>query len=204
MNKIIWIIGGMASGKSTLRRNLSEAFREHEDEFYRIEYNSLPVIYTKVSDTCAVVGKTSKTSACDGLDSCFGELKKEGAINSVKYCALNYEITILEGSQTSQQWVEPLKEFCIGNNVDLYIFYIDLHLWDNFNRLLERIQKRGGDATDMTDKRIASITTKNSQFRKLYEKYKGDEFIKIYPLEGVSSADEKLIQVYEKVFNVKV
>lgn len=103
-NKIVWIMGGMASGKSTLRRALCYCLggeKRIDDELHITEYGDDVV--------CIGACKTGieDNFRCDGLDSSFGKLKKDGALSVTEHCIKNYKVTILEGSQTSGKWVEP-------------------------------------------------------------------------------------------------
>ena len=90
--KLIWITGGMASGKSTLRSQLLDLLKQNDGKLIKepgLEYTD----YGNV----AAVGDCTKTNQCNGLDTSFGRLKKEGALKTTEYCIEHYDITILEG-----------------------------------------------------------------------------------------------------------
>lgn len=188
MKKLIWIIGGMASGKSTIRRLLTSVLAN--DERVLISGNGIEV--TTFGDLC-IVGEAKEEGVCDGLDSSFGRLKKDGALNSTEYAIANYDITILEGSQTSGNWIEPLVAMCKKHDCEFHLILMDITLWQNFHRLYQRILKRGGSEEDMTNKRIESVRSKNNQFSNIYEKCLGEEGINCFKLNTIGRTDEEKV-----------
>lgn len=182
-------MGGMASGKSTLRRALCAVLGTSEPELIATD----EVEYTDFGNI-ACVGKCLKEDGCDGLDSSFGRLKKEGAINTTRKCLELRDIVILEGSQTSGQWIQPLVNMCKEMGVDFYVISLDCRYWANFLRLKQRIEARGGTEKDITDKRIESVMGKINQFR--------SAFNKLVPLANCLKIDTEGIELEEKVIKV--
>lgn len=188
MKKLIWVIGGMASGKSTIRRLLTSVLANGEKVL--IKEDGLEV--TKFGDLC-VVGEAKDEGVCDGLDSSFGRLKKDGALNSTEYAVENFDITILEGSQTSGNWIDPLKAICEKHGCEFHLILIDVSLWQNFHRLYQRIIERGGSDADMTNKRIESVRSKNNQFSNIYDKCLEEEGINCFKLDTIDKTDEEKV-----------
>ena len=194
--KLIWIVGGMASGKSTLRNKFIELIKSKEgslisdERFEFVDYGSL-----------AVVGNCLRSNQCNGLDSSFGKLKKEGAIDSVRHCVENYWMTIVEGSQTSAQWVLPLCEICINNNADFYLVHLNIRLWENFMRLRKRIIDSGKSESDISDNKLRSVAGKNSQAELICSQCKKTGFVKVICIntEGMNSDD-----VVKNVLNMMI
>ena len=187
--KLIWLIGGMASGKSTVRRALCKVLSDAEPTLVLgngIEYTDF--------DTVGCVGKCMKEDGCDGLDTSFGRLKKVGGLLTTATCIDRYPITILEGSQTSSEWIKELHDMCERRNCDFYIILLDCRYWENYLRLKKRIEARGGSEKDMTDERINSITSKINQFRHIFDK--AGEYAKCTRIdtEGLS-VEEEVLQV---------
>ena len=192
--KLYWIMGGMASGKSTLRRALCSVFGTQDAELVQeegIEYTSFGRV--------ACPGKCIKSDGCDGLDSSFGKLKKEGGIRTTERCVREHEIVVLEGSQTTLQWVKPLVDICSRNNCDFYMVLMDCRLWENYKRLKKRILARGGSDADVTDDRLNSVRAKNNQYKGIFTKsqeVEGINFIRINT-EGME-VEEEIMQLIEE------
>lgn len=195
MKKLVWIIGGMASGKSTIRRLLTLVLATDEAEFIQTE-----TVEVTGFGKLGVVGEAMENGVCDGLDRSFGRLKKEGGLSSVEYSIKNYEITILEGSQTSGKWIDPLVEMCKKHQCEFHLILMDISLWENYNRLLNRIKTRGGADVDMTDKRLESVRAKNKQFEGVYLKCEKYDSINCIKLSTVNKTDEeKILECLEKI-----
>lgn len=193
--KIIWIVGGMASGKSTLRNQLIEY----------LSTNTLKLISTDALEyvdggKVAAIGNCLKENQCDGLDSSFGKLKKDGAIRNVEHCVKHHEITLIEGSQTSAQWIIPLCEICLNYDCEFILIHLNLRLWENYQRLRKRILESGKTERDITDSKLDSIRAKNSQARFISEQCLKTEFAKVVTIdtEGMNP-QETLKAVLKKI-----
>lgn len=194
MKKLIWIVGGMASGKSTLRDQLIELLKTDAPklisttEFEFVDYGSL-----------ASIGNCLSNAKCNGLDGSFGKLKKDGAIKNVEYCVKNFEITLLEGSQTSAQWILPLCEICLKYECEFYLIHLDLRLWENYQRLRKRILDSGKTELDITDSKLDSIRAKNNQAKFISDQCNKTEFVNVVKIntEGMSFQD-KMNEVLNK------
>lgn len=196
MKKLIWIIGGMSSGKSTIRRLLTKVLSNGEMKFL----NKEGIEVSSFGNNLGIVGKVGKDHLYDGLDNSFGRLRKEGGLNSTFFSIKKHNITILEGSQTSFEWVKPLSEFCEKNNVEFYLILLEISLFENYKRLLKRIKDRGGDERDMTNKRLESVRAKNIQFERIF--LKSLIFNNIIPLKFNTenkSEEEKVLEILKFV-----
>lgn len=188
MKHLVWFMGGMACGKSTLRRLMTQVLAD-KPKTYIIEEG----IEVSSFGRLGVPGYVTDNSACDGMDRSFGKLKKEGAIASAKRSILEHEITILEGSQTSIMWMQPMIDFCKENNCKFTVILIDVPLWINYNRLLKRIIKRGGSEADMTDARVENVRSKNKQYGNIFLKCEATGEINCYRLNTLDRTDEEKI-----------
>ena len=189
--KLIWITGGMASGKSTLRSQLLDLLKKYDGKLIKepgLEYTD----YGNV----AAVGDCTKKNQCNGLDSSFGRLKKEGALATTEFCIKNYNITILEGAQTSAQWVLPLCEMCLKHNCRFYLVHLDLRYWENYQRLRTRLLASGKTEKDISDDKLESIRGKNNQARLIDEKCTLTGFVKVIKLNTEDMSTE------DKLYNV--
>lgn len=188
MKKLIWIVGGMASGKSTLRDALIEEFKTKtpvlvSDEYY--EYAD--------AGRVASVGNCLKPNACNGLDSSFGRLKKDGAIATARRCVERHDIVLVEGSQTSAQWILPLCEICLDNNCEFILVHLDIRLWENFQRLRKRLLEAGKTEADITDDKLKSVAAKNSQARFITEQCLKTEFVKVIQIDTEGLTQEEVL-----------
>lgn len=189
--KLIWITGGMASGKSTLRSQLLNLLKQHDGKLIKepgLEYTD----YGNV----AAVGDCTKTNQCNGLDTSFSRLKKEGALATTEHCIKNYDVTILEGAQTSAQWVLPLCEMCLKHDCKFYLVHLDLRYWENYQRLRTRLLASGKTDKDITDDKLDSVRGKNNQSRLINEKCTLTGFVKVIRLNTEDmSTEEKIMNV---------
>lgn len=185
--RIIWLTGGMASGKSTQRRMLCNAFQTEEPKEIKGTENGLNYHYTSFGEV-SCIGKVKQVdngdiSMCDGLDSVFGNVKKDGGLYSVKKALQSSTIVVLEGSQTSPSWAELMQKTMKEENAELFLVHLYLSYWENFLRLI----KRQGDKEELkgkaiqpddlhpiykgiTDKNIESLIGKCRQFNNCFDK----------------------------------
>lgn len=188
--KVIWLTGSMSSGKSTQRRNLCNEFATLPAEVFEGEEKGLNYHFTSFG-VISCLGKVrqeenGEISMCDGLDSVFGHLKKDGSIYTVHKALQKSKVVVIEGSQTSPSWGELLQPILTRHKADLYLVHLSLSYWDNFNRLRERhwhkltakgVLNQEGDLNlcdiTLTDKNIESLIGKSRQFNNCYEKLKG-------------------------------
>ena len=195
MKKLIWITGGMASGKSTLRTQLIELLKQHDGKLIQepgLEFTD----YGNV----AAVGNCTRTNQCNGLDSSFGRLKKDGALHTTEYCIENYDITILEGAQTSAQWVFPIIEMCFKNRCKFFLVHLDLRYWENYQRLRTRLLASGKTEKDITDNKLDSVRGKINQARLIASQCEKAGWGKVIKLNTEDmSTEEKLMTVIKEV-----
>lgn len=187
--KLIWIIGATASGKSTLRRSLVDILRKSEGKII-----SVPNMEYTDYGNVAVLGKCKKDGVCDGLDSSFGRLKKDGCMNTVEECIKSHDYTFIEGIMATGQWILPLCEFCFKYDCNFYLIHIDLRYWENYKRLVKRVIERGGTEKDIKDSMLDSVRGKSVQMRNLFNKCKDLGFIKTLQIntEDMSNEDKML------------
>ena len=185
--RVIWLTASMSVGKSTQRRKLCNALANGKMKVHTGEENGKTYYFTQFGGVSAI-GKVKQedngaTSACDGLDSVFGKVKKEGGIYSVDKALQVSEVVVLEGSQTSPSWGELLQPILKKHKAKLYLVHLKLSYWDNFLRLIQRqSEKRGDFHSDdplpviykgITDKNIESLIGKNRQFNNCFDKCEG-------------------------------
>ena len=128
-NILLWMIGSMASGKSTQRRLICEGISGSKS-FEVVDQSSLSnqrLIYSVYGPEVATIGEVTLTSQTDGLDKSFSKLKKEGGLASTEHCWENFPLTVLEGSQTSIRWFEHLSKIDAEND-DLKLVIVHLTL----------------------------------------------------------------------------
>jgi hypothetical protein len=185
--KLIWLIGGMGSGKSTQRRLLCNAFRETEPKEIKGNLtDDAEYMFTSFGKTISCIGKVKQEhngdiSMCDGLDSVFGSLKKLGGLHSVDVALQHSDIVVLEGSQTSPSWGELLKSTIERYGAEFHLVHLYMTYEENFNRVRQRqydkLKKDGGvmfindhKEHHLTDRVIESLIGKCRQFNNCYDK----------------------------------
>jgi hypothetical protein len=103
----------MSAGKSTQRRMLCSGLGDAPAEVYKGEENGKNYYFTRFGNI-SCLGKVKQeengdVSYCDGLDSVFGEVKKEGGIYTIHKALQVSKVVIIEGSQTSPSWAELMQ-----------------------------------------------------------------------------------------------
>ena len=189
MKRLIWILGGMASGKSTLRDGLIRELKTSEPKLVKEE----GVEYVDCG-RLASLGNCLTNGQCNGLDQSFNRLKKEGAIKNVELLVKNYDTIILEGSQTSAQWILPLCEICLNNDCRFILLHLNLRLWANYMRLRDRVLKRGKDEYDITDKKLDNIRAKVNQTRSIRKKCELTEFIDVINVDSENFTSDQTLE----------
>ena len=188
--KLIWIMGATASGKSTLRRLLTELTQTEE----RVYHDEDGMSYTTYGRT-AVLGKCNPDGVCDGLDIVFNKIRKEGCLRSAETCIRDYEITMMEGAMATAQWILPLCEYCLKYDCKFYVIHLDLRYWENYKRLVNRVIERGGTEKDIKDSMLESVRGKSVQMKNLYTKCENTGFIKCLKIDTEDmSQEEKLMK----------
>lgn len=196
--KLIWIIGAMASGKSTQRKLLCERLSDGiEPDLIKKDIGDLKVIYSSYSDIVGIPGKAS-TNQCDGLDSSFGAMKKVGSLKATEICIKKHEITIVEGSQTTFLWVDELSNLCRKHNCEFYIIHLNLQDEVVIDRLYHRNEVKG---TEVTDKKIKNVLAKNNQYYNIYEKIKDREDIIKKRINAKKSIEKVFDDIVDFVFS---
>lgn len=182
--RIIWLTGSMSSGKSTQRRNLCNTFIDGKIIEHKGTKNGMEYHFTSFG-SISCLGKVrqidnGEISPCDGLDSVFGNLKKDGAIATIDLALEQSKIVVIEGSQTSPSWGELMQPILKKHDADLYLIHLYMTYEQNFKRLKERhvakLNVVGTKITveehQLTDKQIESLIGKLRQFNACYEKIK--------------------------------
>jgi thymidylate kinase len=190
--KLIWLTGGFGSGKSTMRRMICEFFSKDYKEIRGEDY-----IITSY-DKAVMIGEVSKTSSCDGLDKSFGKIKKEGALKSIQVAMMTHKYVILEGSQTSSKFIQPINEMC--DKFDFEFNFIFLEIDDEIR--LKRVHERSG--REIEKMRDANIS-KHRQFKNIYKKVSEEKLAhKFKEIDVTKSVDDVFTEIMEFVFfNIK-
>lgn len=216
--KLIWLIGGMGSGKSTQRRLLCNAFKETDPkEVNGATKAGVPYMYTSFGQSISCVGKVKQEhngdiSMCDGLDSVFGKLKKDGGLQSVDKALEESNIVVFEGSQTSPSWGEILKATVERHDAEFYMVHLYMTFEENFARVRRRqydkLKKDGGamfinDHTEhvLTDRVIESLIGKCRQFNNCFDKLSPLLYIRDVKIVCGSKTEEQVFEeILEKCF----
>lgn len=186
--KLIWIIGATASGKSTLRRSLVDILGKNEGKII-----SVPDMEYTDYGNAAVLGKCKPDGVCDGLDTSFSRLKKDGCMRTVEECIKSHDYTFIEGAMATGQWILPLCEMCLKYDCNFYLIHLDMRYWENYKRLVKRVLERGGTEDDIKDSMLDSVRGKSVQMKNLYKKCVQTGFIKCLQLNA------EVLELEEKV-----
>lgn len=172
---IIWIIGGMASGKSTLARSIFFSFFKDGEEAIQNkgQENGVNYIYNySPCKTIAMIGKCSG-AASTGIDSYMTFLRRQGVELSIRKAASECDIVIVEGAQAALTWKETIKSV----DENFILFHLKIGFFMNMLRLRKRQATKLAveeQSVVLTDKNVGSLLDKNKQYRSLFEKLKGE------------------------------
>lgn len=173
--RLIWIIGAMASGKSTQRKLLCERLSDGaQGEVIKKTKGEVKIVYTSFGGVVGMPGRAS-TNQCDGLDSSFGDMKKIGSLMATEMAVKKHDVIIVEGSQTTSLWADHLAEICEKHDCEFYAIHLNLSDELVVDRLYHRNEIKG---TEVTEKKIKNVLAKNNQYYNIYEKIKGRTDIK--------------------------
>lgn len=178
---IIWIIGSMASGKTTLNKGLISCIshcRIGDGELIQGVEKGVDFMYTKFDDVASIGVMKDGVATC-GIDPVMGKLKTTGVELSIKKAHEKCDFVIVEGAQAAVTWLPFIS------NVDpnFLFVHLDLRYDDNIQRLKLRQYKKlhGTDPKDnehllmsITDKNYDSVIGKNKQYLNLWNKISGD------------------------------
>lgn len=196
--KLVWIMGAMASGKSTQRKLLCQRLSDgaEPEVTKKVIKEDVQIVYTSFSDIVGMPGKHS-TNQCDGLDSSFGIMKKIGALEATEICVKNHEITIVEGSQTTFRWVDHLAEMSQEHDFDFYIVHLNLDDSIVIDRLVHRNEIKG---TEVTDKKIKNVLAKNNQYYNIFEKIRDRDDIIKKRIQAKKSVEDVFNDIIDFIF----
>ena len=174
---LVWILGSMASGKTTLNWKLIDFFSEgkgHKMELKQDAHKGVNFCYSKFPNVISL-GHMKRDSATSGIDPVMGDIKVVGVEKSLEL-ALKEDVdcVIMEGAQASSKWFE----FVLKNDPKFFLIYLHLDYDDNLNRLKyrqhQKMLKKGElfiqDHRDvkLSNKNYESIIGKNRQYANIF------------------------------------
>lgn len=204
MKVVIWLMGAMASGKSTLSRLLQQSLSGTEQfENLQAEENGKLFAYTK-ANSVAVLGKQSKDKMSGGVDFVFNQIKIEGLSYTLEKLSKDssIEFIIIEGSQASNNWYSIISGF--------YPMIFGVHLELSYEQNIRRLKNRQfANANgrqpenneellvECKDSQYTNVLSKNQQYRNLFEKIKNNKNVKALQLDALQTPEQLLEQTIE-------
>lgn len=208
--KILWLIGSMASGKTTQHKLLMELLGSSELVVNNGCKQEQPFCYS-VAGYVASLGLLKEGVQTCGIDPVYGDLKKEGLRRSIAMAFEDgAELIIMEGAQASMEWY---KQVILPQYYDTELFVV--HLAISFDHNLQRLRQRrwlknhdsldgftGSDQMFLEDRTYENVLGKNKQYRSLFKalqkiEHSGKADLKLKTLE-IDALEDK-IEILERI-----
>ena len=216
--KILWLLGPMASGKTTQHKLLMELLGTGEIDVKNGCKEPQPFCYS-ISGSIGSLGLLKEGVQTCGIDPVYGDLKKEGLRDSLeKLLHEKCDLVVMEGAQASMEWykqvVVPVRnyaEYYQFGEVELYV----VHLAISFDHNLQRLRQRrwlkthetlegftGSNQMVLEDRTYENVLGKNKQYRSLFKALQkleegGKEPVKLKTLEIDALLDR--IEILEQI-----
>lgn len=175
--KILWLIGSMASGKTTQHKLLMELLGDGKIKLHN-GCKENPSFCYSISGNVGSLGMLKEGVQTCGIDPVYGDLKKEGLRLSI---AMAYEggadLIIMEGAQASMEWYKQviLPQYY---DAELYVVHLSISYDHNLQRLRQRRWLKshetlegftGSDQMVLEDRTYDNVLGKNKQYRSLFK-----------------------------------
>lgn len=132
MKSIIWIIGALSSGKTSLNKGIIEIVGDGRREYFSGEENGVNYSFTRFGDICSL--GDINASQCCGLDRVSSRLKNAGVELSLKKAFEKSDFVIVESIMSASTWFDFLEKNC--DNLFL------VHIYCSFEENVRRLKKR--------------------------------------------------------------
>lgn len=208
--KILWIIGSMASGKTTQHKLLMKLLGNGKITTKNGTKQDPPYCYS-ISGSVGSLGLLKEGVQTCGIDPVYGDLKKEGLRTSM---AMAFEdgadLIIMEGAQASMEWY---KQVILPQYYDAVLYVV--HLSISFDHNLQRLRQRrwlkthdnldeftGSNQMFLEDRTYENVLGKNKQYRSLFKALSKESereplsirVLEIDALEGELEIVEKILE----------
>lgn len=174
MSYLIFIIGGMSSGKTTTNRGIVEAFKTQEKELFAGEENGVNYAYSHFGEMVTSLGDL-RDSQCTGWDSVSTKCKNVGLELSIRKAIEKSEFVVLDSIMSSSVWVDLI----VKNSPNNFLIHLTTSFEENVRRLKKRQANKVGkeDFLDvwLTDNNYEFIRKERMQYTNIFDKFK-DKF----------------------------
>lgn len=206
---IIWIMGSMASGKTTLNKalmyTLSNVSEDTDDELVKGTEDGVNYMYTKLGRV-ASIGQMKKGVATCGIDPVMGWLKTEGVELSIRKANEDCEFVIVEGAQAAYTWFDFMEKI----DAEFLLVHLNISYDENIKRLkLRQYKKLHNDYPDnnehlllsISDKNYDSVLGKNKQYMNIWNKVQ-DRVRNRLQIDALNSPEQIEMEVLNKILSL--
>lgn len=179
MSNVIWILGSIASGKTSLNKSLLNSLGDEKPKL--IERDNCVFTHYGLISSLGIINE----SQCCGLDRVSSRLKNQGIENSLVEALKVSEWVIVESIMSASTWVDFLR-----NHADKLVM---VHLYASFEATVNRLKLRKFEKLkhsdrpdwvrdiDLSDANYEFIRKTRMQYKSIYDKYnsKADSCIEI-------------------------
>lgn len=206
---IIWIMGSMASGKTTLNKALMYTLSQHIEVFdYDIvkgTEDGVNYMYTKYGKV-ASIGQMKKGVATCGIDPVMGWLKTEGVELSIRKANEECEFVIVEGAQAAYTWFDFMEKI----DPEFLLVHLNISYDENIKRLkLRQFKKKYNKepkfnahlSLSISDKNYDSVLGKNKQYMNIWNKVQ-DRVNNKLQVDALNSPEQIEMEVLNKILSL--
>lgn len=179
---IIWILGSMASGKTTLNKRLFKSLQFTNtimsSSLMQGNVDEDNYIYTKSKSDGSIVssiGILKEGTATCGIDPVMGKLKTTGVELSIKLAFKQSDFVIVEGAQAAITWYDFIQKI----DPNFLLVHLNISYDENIKRLKLRQFKKLYSREpvnnehlllSISDKNYDSVLGKNKQYNNIWTK----------------------------------
>lgn len=209
--KILWLIGSMASGKTTQHKLLIELLGDGTLDVNNGCKDPSPFCFS-VSGEVGSLGLLKEGVQTCGIDPVYGDLKKEGLRRSIAMAhEKGAELIIMEGAQASMEWYKQviLPQYY---DAELYVVHLSISYDHNLQRLRQRRWLKTHDTLDgftgsdqmvLEDRTYDNVLGKNKQYRSLFKaltKQSEKDGFKTLEIDALNDRYDILEQIVEFIY----
>jgi hypothetical protein len=211
--KILWLLGSMASGKTTQHKLLIELLGNGTLDVYNGCKETSPYCFS-VSGEVASLGLLKEGVQTCGIDPVYGDLKKDGLRLSIAMAQeKGAELIIMEGAQASMEWYKQviLPQFATAK---VYVVHLSISYDHNLQRLRQRRWLKthdtlegftGSDQMVLEDRTYDNVLGKNKQYRSLFKAMQklsiSKPLVSTLEIDALNDRFDILEQIAEFIYN---
>jgi len=202
-------MGSMASGKTTLNKNLISTLsydgHEHGCDIVKGTENGVNFMYSRIGRV-ASIGQMKDGVATCGIDPVMGWLKTEGVELSIRKANEDCEFVIVEGAQAAYTWFDFVEKI----DENFLLVHLNISYDENIKRLKLRQYKKLHNMypdnnehllLSISDRNYDSVIGKNKQYMNIWNKVQ-DRVLNKIQIDALNSPEQIEMEVLNKILSL--